>query len=147
MEQLLIMRLHSFIIQNNPDLLLSLEGERRVSDYLEQKVATVGPLIDRLIETDTAPYFIEEECMDVLTRDLRPSKFHYLSNILSKEYPSFYFRLQEAGTLTYEIANLIALTIGLFEDLGFSEENENNPTLNDALKTAIDKYFKKTQAL
>lgn len=85
--------------------------------------------------------------MDVLTHDLRPSKFHYLSNLLSKEYPSFYFRFLETGTLTYEISNIIALTIGLFEDFGFSEEKESDPALEETLKSTISKYFKETQSI
>lgn len=141
MEQLLITRLHSYIIQNNPDLLLSLEGESRISNYLEQKVATVGPLIDRLIEEEAAPYFIEEECMEILTHDLRPSRYHYLSSLLAAEYKATYEQFVKAGILVYEIANLIALTIDLFEQYRFSDERENNPDLEAAVREELKKYL------
>ena len=141
MEELLVIRLHSYILQNNPELLLSLEAVPVIHDYLEQKVATVGPLMDRLIEEEVAPYYIMEECMDILTHDLRPSKYHYLCRILCEEHAGDYRRLQQAGLLVYEVSNIIAHTIGLFEDYGFTEAKEDDPELATAIREAIANYL------
>lgn len=141
MEQLLIKRLHSYIIQNNPDLLLSLEGESRISHYLQEKVASLNPLIERLVDEERAPYFIEEECMDILTRDLRPSKFHFLSDIMARAFPNIYFQFHEAGVLTYELSNIIALTIDLFEEHGFTEDMENDPGFEQVIIWSMAAYL------
>lgn len=141
MQQLLIRKLHSYIIQNNPELLLSLEGESRVSQYLEEKVASLDPLIERLIDEERSPYFIEYECMDILTKDLRPSKFHFLSSILSRAFPDIYFRFQQAGVLTYEITNIIALTMDLFEEHHFTEEMETDRAFEQVLIWVITDYL------
>jgi len=133
MEELLITKLHSYIIQNNPDLLLTLEGEARISDYLAQKVATVKPLVERLLEEGNAPFFIEEECMDVLTQDLRPSKFHYVCGLLQKDFPFTYAHLRENGLLTYAVTEIIAAYIDLFETHHFSEDDPENTLLGEAL--------------
>lgn|GEM_PF-2661867 len=136
MEQILIRRLHSYIIQNNPELLLSLEGESLVSEYLSQKVATVKTLLDRLLEDNTDPYLIEEECLSVLTHDLRPSKFHYICNLLKNELPATYKHLQENGLLTYAVSEIVSCYIDLFEEHRFSE-SEDTTLLDEALTAEL----------
>ena len=141
MQQILIAKLHEYITQNNLDLLIALQQESRVSSYLKDKVDAASPLVDELLAENTPAYIIEERCMDYLTKDLRPSKFNYLLTILDDEFETDYRRLEQTGLITYEVVNLIEVCKPVFESLGFTEENEDNQELRNAIIGAVKEYF------
>ncbi len=140
MQQALITKLHEYIRENNPDLLFQLEEDRKVTEYLSDKISTVSALIKQ-VDIGESAYIIEDACMDVLTHDLRPSKFNYISNLLQQEFESAYNQLQESGTLKFEVINLINQCQPVFADLNFSEENEDNQFLRYAIIGTISGYL------
>lgn len=140
MQQALITKLHEYIRENNPDLLFQLEEDGKVTEYLSGKISTVSALIKQT-ENGKPAYIIEDACMDVLTHDLRPSKFNYISNLLQQEFESAYNQLQESGTLKFEVINLINQCQPVFADLNFSEENEDNQFLRYAIIGTISGYL------
>lgn len=141
MRELLLSRLHDYLVQNNPDLLLTLQEEQGISAYLHQKVDSIQELLDRLLAEDRPPSDIVETCMQELTDDLRPSRYHYFLALLADEFPDWYRQLKESGTLTYEIAGLIASTQEDFEAFGFSEENQEDRFLRYTAMGAIQEHF------
>lgn len=141
MQEVLIAKLHQYISENNPDLLITLQHRDYVSGYLKEKVATIAPMLDELLATNTPAYLIQDRCIDELTKDLRPSKFNYLISILEEEFEQDYYRLKASGILIYEIINLIEACRPVFETLGFTEETENDRHLRYAITGAIKEYF------
>lgn len=140
MKKILFNKLHEYIRENNPDLLFQLEEGRKVTEYLSDKISTVSAMI-RQKDIGEPAYIIEDACMDILTQDLRPSKFNYISNLLQEEFGSAYNQMQESGTLKFEVINMISLCQSVFEDLNFSEENEDNQFLRYAIVGTIKEYF------
>jgi hypothetical protein len=68
MKNILIKKLHDYLIQNNPDVLASLQEEGKVPYYLEDKVEALDDLIAQLQAEKKPAYIIEEICMDVSIR-------------------------------------------------------------------------------
>lgn len=145
MQEVLIVKLNQYIIDNNPDLLITLQQEERVSGYLQEKVAAIAPMLDELLAVNTPAYLIEERCMAELTNDLRPSKFNYLISVLEEEFEPDYYRLKESGVLTYEIINLIEVCRPVFNTLGFTEEGESDRHLRYAITGVIKEYLENKQ--
>lgn len=145
MQEVLIAKLHQYIADNNPDLLITLQQEGNVSSYLQEKVAAIDMLLNELLATSTPAYIVEERCMDALTKELRPSKFNYLISILEEEFEADYSRLKESGLLTHEVINLIESCAPVFETIGFTEENENDRHLRYAITGAVKEYFENKQ--
>ena len=145
MQEVLIAKLHHYLTANNPDLLITLQHEGNVSDYLKGKVAAIDLLVNELLGSGTPAYIIEERCMDELTKELRPAKFNYLISILEEEFEADYNWLKESGLLTYEAINLLQSCTPVFETLGFAEENENDRHLHYAITGAIKEYFENKQ--
>ena len=141
MQEVLIAKLHEYIADNNPDLLITLQQEGSVNGYFQEKVAAIDLLVNELLAIGTPAYIIEERCMDELTKDLRPSKFNYLISILEEEFKADYDRLKESGLLTYEAINLLEGCLPVFETFGFTVENENNRHLHYAITGAVKEYF------
>lgn len=141
MQELLITKLHGYITQNNPDLLLALQQEENVTRYLEEKVAGIENLFEQLQAANMPPYLIEERCMEALTQDLRPSKFNYLVTVIEEEFEPDYYRLKESGTLTYEVINMISACTPVFEAFGFTKDNEDDRHLRYAITGAIKEYL------
>lgn len=134
-------KLWSYIVQNNPELMLRLQEQQSVTQYLETKVASVMPMVDQLLEEGRPQYIIEELCLDTLTADLKPSRYQYLLAVLEEEFPQDYERWKESGTLTYEIVNLIEACQGIFSDFDFNIENEDNRHLRYAIIGEVHNYL------
>jgi Domain of unknown function (DUF1896) len=140
MQDILINKLHQYIRENNPDVLLQLEEDGTVTEYLSNKLKLVDALLNQLDKGQPA-YIIEEACMDVLTQDLRPSKYRYICNILEEEFEAIHQRLQQSGTLRMEVINLVNHSQPVFDAIGFAEENEDNRQLRYAITGTINEYF------
>lgn len=141
MQSVLMEKLRAYITEHNPDLLLQLQGNFSVTQYLEDKVVSVMPMVKELLSEGKANYIIEELCMNELTADLRPSKFDYLKTVLEEDFPDDYNRMAEAGVLTYEVVNLIEACKSVFETHGFTEENKDNRFLRYAVIAEIHDYL------
>lgn len=141
MQEILTRKLHDYIRENNPDLLLTLEEENRVTDYLHENVASIDGLLNQLLADNNPALAIEERCMDEMTRPLKPSRFNYLKSILEDEFPGKFERLQNAGILKTEIINLITVCDPVFHELNFSEENENDRYLRYTVIGAVHEYL------
>lgn len=144
MQTLLLRKLHSYIIHNNPEILLRLEEDFSVTSYLESKVAGVLDLLQSLLAEGKPAYIIEELCTNAMTADLRPSKANYLKELLSEEFEAEYERMRESGTLTYETVNLISICMPVFAAFDFSEENEDNRLLRYTLVGMVHDYLKES---
>ncbi len=140
MQEILINKLHEYIRENNPDLLLQTEEAGKVTEYLSDKMK----LVDRILnapDKEQPAYIIEEACMELLTRDLRPSKYNYICKILEEEFSDTYKKLQQSGTLQFEVINLITFCQPVFDEEGFSEENEESRELQYAIIGAVSEYI------
>ncbi len=140
MKKILINKLHQYIRENNPDVLVQLEEDGVVTEYLINKIGTVDALLKQLDKSQPA-YIIEDACMDVLTQDLKPSRYNYISNILEEEFEIHHLKLKESSTLQFETINLINYCQSTFEDLVFNEENESNRFLRYAIIGCISEYL------
>lgn len=145
MQEILIVKLHQYILHNNLDLLITLQEEGNVESYLKEKVLSIDTLFLELIAEDVPAYLIEERCMDVLTQDLRPSKYNFLTSVLEEEFQSDYIPLKENGTLSFEVINLIESCNPVFETIGLTENNENDRHLRYAISGIIQEYFENNQ--
>lgn len=141
MEELLKEKLWFYIIHNNPDLMFTLQEDYSVLDYLNKKIDGVKFLLEDMLSDGTPEYIIEEICLNVLTEDLKPSRFLYISSLLSDEFEKCYSAFQESGILTYEVINLMESCKPIFETIGFTKENEEDLTLRNALIGQIADYL------
>lgn len=141
MEDLLKEKLWFYIIHNNPDLMFTLQEDYSVLDYLNEKISSVKSILDDMLSDGTPKYIIEEICLNVLTEDLKPSRFLYIRSLLSDEFEKTYAAFQESGILTYEVINLMESCRPIFETIGFTKENEEDPTLRSALIGQIADYL------
>ena len=140
MQQTLISKLHEYIRQNNPDFLVQLEEDGKVVEYLLAKINVVAASINKA-EKEHTSYILIDTCMDLLTKELRPSKYNYIRNILEEEFEERNQQLIESGLLQFEVINIIAYCQSVFDDLNFSEENEENRFLRYAITGVIKEYL------
>jgi hypothetical protein len=144
MKEILFRKLHQYVKDNNPELLLQLEEEHKVTAWLSDKLKS----IETILAAHEGPpeYIIEEVCMKELTNGLRPSKFNYISNILEEEFENEYRQFLDAGILQFEIINLIRECQPVFEAIGFTEENEDGDDLKNVVAGTISEYLEKREA-
>ena len=143
MQELLINKLHQYISENNPDLLITLEEKNETTLYLNSKIQSIDNLIAELTQDNKPEYIIEETCMEALTKDLRPGKYNYIKNILEQEFEYAFYNFQKSGVLLYEIINIISYSKDLFEAFDFTEENEDSRLLRYAVTGLISEYLSK----
>jgi len=141
MQGTLINNLYQYIRANNPDILLDVEETGSVTTYLSDKVSSVDFLYKQLSTEGKPAYIIEELCMNFLTQDLKPSRYNYIRNILEAEFELKYNQLIQSGLLLYEVSNMIKYCQSVFDDLNFSEANEDNRFLRYAITGVIKEYL------
>ncbi|MGJ1435652.1 hypothetical protein [Sphingobacterium siyangense] len=142
MHQQLKESLWAYIVHNNPELMFNLQEEYSVTRYLEDKVSSVMPKVLQLLEQDKPGHAILELCMDEMTNDLKPSKYHYIKKVLKQEFELFYERFKEEGILTYEAINLIDHCEPVFKELCFCRDNEDNGLIWAGVTGATAAYLK-----
>jgi len=141
MQGIFINNLYQYIRENNPDILLELEETGNVTSYLSNKVNNVESLYKQLTREGKPAYIIEELCMNFLTEDLKPSRYNYILNILESDFEINYKQFTEFGLLIYEISNMVKHCQSVFDDLNFSEENEDNRFLRYAITGVMTEYL------
>ena len=144
MKEQLKKQLENYLVQHNPELIISLQ-HRALDQYMEEKLARHLPQFNAFIVNGKACDLISRVVMKVLTADLRPSKYDYLHNLLKEEFTEDYLRLRENGTLTQEIVQLIALCTPIFSALHFSEAKLNDKLIRHAICWQIDQYLHTTK--
>jgi hypothetical protein len=141
MKEILISKLLAYIRDNNPDILFALEAEDKLRLWLYSKAESVEPLWHQM-ETDKQPaYSIEETCLNELTRELRPSRYNYILNLLEQDFEQDYKLLQQSGLLQHEAVNMISYCDSVFNDLKFTEQNEDNRFIRYAICGAMSEYL------
>ena len=130
-----------YLKENHPDVLLSLQQDGSVVSYVNQKMASIRGLLRQLHEEQKPDYIIEEICLDALTSDLGPSKYHYIREVLEEEFEARYQQLLRTGLLPFETINLIDFCHPLFEAFGFSEQKEQDKNLRYTIIGTIKEYF------
>jgi hypothetical protein len=147
MKNMLISKLYSYVGENNPDLLLMLDERGETLQYLSDKVSSVNGLVRQLQNARKPPHEIEEICMGELTADLRPSRYHYICNLLAEEFEDRYGLLTESGLLRTEAINLVNYCRSAFDDLRFSPDNEDNRFTRYAITGLIREYLEQQQSV
>lgn len=141
MQEILIHKLHAYIVHNNPDVLIKLQAEGKVTSYLNEKVAAVDAMLNELLRKDTHPYFIEELCMHTMTAELRPSRYNYIAEILEEEFQLHYQQYKDIGILQFELISMVGSFQQIFESMHFSEANAESRLLRYAICGAISEYL------
>jgi len=141
MQTVLMQKLWTYIVHNNPELMLSLQESCSVTRYLEEKVNAVMPMAAQLLDEARPQYIIEELCFNDMTEELKPSRYQYVRSIIEEEFNADYERMKENGTLTYEVVNLIEACKGIFNNFKFNSENEANRHLRYAIIGQVHDYL------
>ena len=141
MQNVLMQKLWTYIVHNNPELMLSLQESCSVTRYLEEKVNAVMPMAAQLLDEARPQYVIEELCFNAMTEELKPSCYQYIRSVIEEEFNADYERMKESGTLTCEVVNLIEACKGIFNDFKFNSENEANRHLRYAIIGQVYDYL------
>lgn len=141
MQNVLMQKLWTYIVHNNPELMLSLQESGSVTRYLEEKVNTVMPMVTQLLDEGRPQYIIEELCLDATAEELKPSRYQYIRSVIEEEFNADYERIKENGTLTYEVINLIETCKSIFSGFEFNSENEANRHLRYAIIGQVHDYL------
>lgn len=141
MKKKLRANLWAFITQNNPELMFNLQEGYSVMTYLDDKVEKIQPMVINLLEEGKEIHVIEELVLLEMTKDLRPSKFNFIKEVIEQDFPDEYHKFREAGVLTYECINMIEASNDIFITFDFREDNIQDNRLRHALIARIHDYL------
>lgn len=134
-------KLWAYITQNNPDLMFNLQEGYSVKTYLEDKIHKGMPMVMDLISENKPGHAIEELALLEMTKELRPSRFNYIRDVVTRDFPTEYNKFREAGVLTYECINMIECCNDIFESFGFREEEQEDNRLRHAVIARVHDYL------
>lgn len=126
----------AYLTENNPELLEQLEEDDALHAWVLEKLKEV-----ELVLQSSKPLFeIEREAMDIMTADIRPSRYRYLRDLFEERFPEEYDRMLDAGTLRYELVTIVGICHNLFESHTIMESIDN-PQLDRLAVAVISDYL------
>lgn len=134
-------KLYAYAGENSPELLLELQQEKSVTDWLMQKVEAIDTTLQEFISKNTPVYEIEEQCMALLTEELKPSRYQFIRNILEEEFKKDFDRLEHGGQLPATIMEMIPVCEEAFQRFGFYEGKEDGRLLVYAVIGALHEHL------
>jgi hypothetical protein len=63
MREILMSKLYAYLIDNNPDILVALQEDKKLGEYLKQKWESIEPQSTQLFKEGKPAYIIEELCL------------------------------------------------------------------------------------
>jgi hypothetical protein len=126
-----------YIRENNPDLLQQLDEDDALHAWVIEKIREV----EMVLGDAKAACMPDTEYVDLMTADLKPSKFHYMRDLLEDQFSEDFDQLLQAGTLRADIIQMIAACGNLFEEMPLREIVEENVQLDYAVKRVISNYL------
>lgn len=121
--------------------MFNLQEGYSVSTYLEDKISKVMPYVLKQIEEGKEGYAIDELALLEMTKDLRPSKFNYIKDVIEHDFVDQFHKFREAGVLTYECINMIEACNDLFTNFDFREGNTVDNRLRHAIIARLHDYL------
>lgn len=125
-----------YIKENNPDLLVQLEQDDALHQWVVEKIQEVELVLNHAKPTKLT----DAAFMEIFASDLQPARFRYIKDLLETEFSDIYERMLEAGTLNYEMVNMVSACRYLFEDMPLIDDMVN-PQLDHAVANVINDYL------
>jgi len=141
MNEIITGKLLGYIRDNNPDLLFDLEAEDKLTSWLLEQAEAAEAMLSQSGSKTEPDDIVIDECINEVTKSLRPSRYNYVLDLLEAEFTSVFNQLEASGILQHEAINIINHCNSVFDDLRFSEENEDNRFIYYAIAGAISEYL------
>jgi hypothetical protein len=141
MRDILIKSLHTFLSDNYPELLVPLQADCAVTQYLNECVDGLGDLPAVLMKDGQPPEIVREICLDTIVKRFGPSKFNYVCSILQEDYEKEYYEWLDFGILKYEVFNILQECAPVFEHLGFKDDSDEEKVIRYAVAGTIQQYL------
>lgn len=136
-------KLRSFLVQNDADLTMLLEGDHRPAHYHKDKGHTTMDVCEGPRARKRPVYVAHAPGIKECTGDLRPSRFEYMRALIEEKFEAQYHRMDASGILTCQVITLISVCEPIFEAFGFGEEREHSKELKYTVMGMIAAYLEK----
>jgi len=141
MEEVLMSRFQEYVVRHNPELVLKSRDSFPASRMIRERVESVLPTLKFLQDQGRDEADIISICMEILTRDLRPSKADYIRELIRTEFPVEHAALIERGLLTEAAVELMGRCSEHFVVSGFGEHNDGGMFLVHAIIAETSAYL------
>lgn len=116
-------KLHHTLAVLDPSLLIILQDENRLTQYLDNFLALPG------------------DPEEALCAALSPERYDYIALVFEQEFEADYLTFLNCGILTYELINMVAVCAAAFDATDFPK-NEDSRMLRYSIIGTIDEYLK-----
>jgi hypothetical protein len=111
-----------------------------------QKCESIGGTLERLIANNTPLYEIEQLCMQLLTEDLKPSRFQFVKQIMEENFEKTFEQFETSGRLVNTVIEVLPACEEFFLRFEFNEAKEEareERILRYAIAGVIDECLNK----
>jgi len=130
-----------YVVENNPDLVIGMQKDYSLAQFLDDKIEIIKPMVAELSAEHRPPYLIEQLCMQTMTEQLRPSRFSYIRSVLESEFPEDFYKLEVLGIINYEIMNLLEECKKIFDEFSFSQDHEDDQSMRNTIIGQVHEYL------
>jgi hypothetical protein len=120
MEELMMAEYHPYLYLDNPEILLKDQKVFSRPRALKKKVNRISSLINEMIERGLECEEIIDRSVELITAELRPSRFGYVCSVIASEFPKTFLRWVKNNDLTREILDVLQACEPVFKLLKFN---------------------------
>jgi hypothetical protein len=126
-----------YIRENNPDLLYQLDEDDALHAWVLEKIREV----ELVLQSAKPTYLIETECMEIMTAELKPSKYNYIRDLFEEEFPEMYESMNASGVLKFELINMIMACGRAFDEWPLLDDDHENKQRDHTVIGIIHEYL------
>lgn len=142
MEELLLAESHAYLYLDNPEILLKDSQLHCRGGSLNKKVNKTCTRIKKMIASGFSPDEIIDQSVELITAELRPSRFGYVCAVIASEFPNTFIRWVKTNALTDQVLEVLSACEPVFSLLKFNVRTAEQHSIYTTVTNFIRHYLK-----
>ena len=143
MEELLTADYHPYLYLDNPEILIKDHLLYSKPRSLKKKVKKTCDRIREMIALGQPQQEIIDQSVELITSELRPSRFGYVCAVIASEFPKTFLKWVKINELTNQVLDVLSACEPVFSLLKFNAHTAEQHSIYITISNFIRHYLKR----
>lgn len=143
MEELLMADYHPYLYLDNPEILIKDSLLYSKPRTLKKKVKKTCDRIREMIALGQPQQEIIDQSVELITSELRPSRFGYVCAVIASEFPKTFLKWVRINQLTDQVLDVLSACEPVFSLLKFNSHTAEQHSIYITISNFIRHYLKR----
>jgi hypothetical protein len=143
MEELFMAESHAYLFLHNPEILIKDSQIFTRPRLLKNKVKQTSDRIMAMIAAGSCRQEIIDQSVELITEELRPSRFGYVCAVIASEFPKTFLRWVRIDELAEQVLDVVNACEPVFCMFKFNSQKTEQHSIYQTVKNFIGHYLKR----